>query len=334
VRRHRYELLKEQRRRSLDLRTADASYGEQREVREFHVVAGPDRFSLIHNVEPFLEFIDAARSIFRQRMKIQFDLRNVKHVYSDGIAAFVAHLRDRRFTHNQRFRGVNPKEGAPSKVFVECGFYDYFHARGIPAKDTPSRTVHRVTKRRVEPAIAKAFCENAISFTFRQVRKLRPLYEVLIECMANTKNHASLDEEGQYNWWLFQYCDKQTKRTHFTFVDLGVGIFESLNIRAYKRLVQAVSGRDNTDIMKDIIDGKVQSRTGKKERGKGLPLVYKHAQNSYFDVFYIVSNDVLIDLKSRSSRRLRSDFHGTMLHWELQDTQRDNDGKQLSLWER
>jgi len=313
---------------------ADTSYGLPKEARDYHVLAGPDKFSLVHNAEQFLDFLNVAGNTFRQRMKIQFDLRNVKNVHSDGIATFVAHLRDRRYTHNQRFRGVNPREGAPSKVFVECGFYDYFSAYGIPAKDTPSKSVHRVTKQRVEPSIAKAFCENAISFTFRKTRKLRPLYEVLIECMANTKNHASLEDEGQYNWWLFQYCDKQTKRTHFTFVDLGVGIFESLNIKAYKRLVQAMSGRDNTHIMKDIIDGKVQSRTGKKERGKGLPLVYKHAQNPYFDVFYIVSNDVLIDLKTRSSRRLRSDFHGTMLYWELSDTQSQRDGKQLLLWEK
>ena len=146
------------------------------------------------------------------------------------------------------------------------------------------------------------------------------LYEILIECMSNTHNHANLNKQGECRWWLYVYNNPITNSTSYSFVDLGVGIFKSAHTKNYITKIFKVTGlQKNIDLVDDLLAGKIHSRIEKDRelRGKGIPQIVKHSKNTWFKSFYIITNDVKIDLSIGSRESLDYSFDGTFLHWEL-----------------
>jgi hypothetical protein len=136
--------------------------------------------------------------------------------------------------------------------------------------------------------------------------------------MANTNNHADPSRRGVYDWWLFVYNDPDTKRSIFTFLDLGVGIFRSLHVRQFwKDALRSLGLAGNLDIVSKLFSGEISSRTGKPERGKGIPRIFTHAIGGTFTRFVMIANDVFVDLVKSEKRYLQKPFHGTFFSFEI-----------------
>ena len=54
-------------------------------------------------------------------------------------------------------------------------------------------------------------------------------------------------------------------------------------------------------------------------RGKGIPQIVDNARAECFKSFYIITNDVKINLKTQHKEQLRYPLKGTLLYWELQN---------------
>ena len=53
--------------------------------------------------------------------------------------------------------------------------------------------------------------------------------------MSNTNNHASNNSNAnQFKWWLYTY-NAPNGHTMYTFIDLGVGIFDSIPVQVFKK---------------------------------------------------------------------------------------------------
>lgn len=48
--------------------------------------------------------------------------------------------------------------------------------------------------------------------------------------------------------------------------------------------------------------------------------VVEYARTDYFRRFYIIANDVKIDVKTSEKWQLNTNINGTFLYWELQNT--------------
>jgi hypothetical protein len=142
--------------------------------------------------------------------------------------------------------------------------------------------------------------------------------------MANTKGHAagrnspnSRSEKPPETWWATVYADAGRKKICFTFVDTGVGIFRSIRIRTVRKIYDFFGGKDDTDILRDMLDGRVPSSTTLSFRGKGLPYMNRLARTNRISSLVIVANDVYANVGSNTFTKLKDPFHGTLVYWEV-----------------
>ena len=144
-----------------------------------------------------------------------------------------------------------------------------------------------------------------------------------MESMANTCYHAKPKSIGEETWWLTVYHNREDDHVSFAFIDLGVGIFKSSKMSDFITQASTLFGlNDNRDILKEIISGRKLSRTRIPFRGKGLPTIYKGLERNYYSNLRIISNDVSADLSKGEYLKLKTEFKGTFLYWELNNKNR------------
>ncbi len=281
------------------------------------LIKAPDDFSLINNTELTIEYFNNAYANLRRRKRILFDISDVKTLTTDAIAVQIAKIKDKRFHLNNGIIGNEPKNEELKELFVQSGFYDYVNIRGPKPKNDKKLLIHEITNNKVEPDIAKKACLLGLKHTFQNEEIFEPLYNILIEVMQNTNNHAG-ETRGVYDWWLHVYNHSDSYRTSYTFLDLGVGIFESLPVKSFKRdFLELLGFKSNLDLVPKLFAGEIKSRTSRPERGKGIPQVFECSQNKTFETFKLISNDVYADLKTQKYKLIKTPFEGTLFYWEI-----------------
>jgi hypothetical protein len=281
----------------------------------------PTNFSLINNTNEVISYINDCKRLLHEKERVLIDIENVQSITSDAIALLVACANDPNFYGKYgKLSGNAPKDTKLNKLFIESGFYRYVDSSSVmkTAEKKDDNLLHKESHFQVQPDIAKQACLFGTKHVFMNEEPFPELYEMVIEAMSNTNNHANKQKEGVTKWWLYAYNDPAGK-TCYSFVDLGVGIFDSIPVNLYKNLTRKIGLSHNADLVDDLLDGKIKSR--KKEdnriRGKGIPQIANNSQKKVFKKAYIISNDVKIDLKTRKSEKLDNNFHGTLLYWEL-----------------
>jgi len=285
---------------------------------KFTNLKAPSIFSLINNSDETLAYFNMAKSTLNKRLQVEFDLSKVNNMTPDAIAYLVASVHHPGFTKGLGVKGNSPIQPDASRMFSESGFLGHVYSERQGISSPKHLLLHKITKSKVENDLAKKSCLLAVNHTFGNSNIFRPIYEILIECMANTKNHASPGSQGKYDWWLFEYNDPNNNITKFTFLDLGVGIFESLPVRNYiRKFLTNIGWKKNADLMPRLLSGEISSRTGLKERGRGFPLIYNHSKNKHIGSFIIISNDVYADVKNEKYSKMKYILPGTLLYFEL-----------------
>lgn len=278
----------------------------------------PPNFSFINNTEKVIDYLNLAEKTIRERKQIIFDISEITDLTPDAITLLIAKINHKKFNRGIQIQGNAPKNEQLRTIFIESDFYSYVHSKIPKYKKDNNLLLHKETNNKVEPKIAKEACLIGIRHTFQNEEIYEPLYNILIEAMQNTNNHADLDTRGKYDWWLYVYGDPITRITSYSFLDLGVGIFESLPVQNWRRnFLTKLNISSNLDLVDKLFAGEISSRTGKGERGKGLPQIYQCAQDQNIKEFKIISNDVYADLKNNQHRKLSTTFAGTLLYWEI-----------------
>jgi hypothetical protein len=279
-------------------------------------IPAPQDFSFIGNTEKTLEYFETAKQQLKKGFSVNFDISEIKTLTTDTIALQIAKIKNDKFRSNNAIYGNAPNDQDLKELFLQSGFYSYVQSK-TPRKSVGNKLIHKITENKVEPKIAKEACISGLMHTFGNDEIFDPLYDILIEVMQNTNNHAG-ETRGKYDWWLHVYNDPLSQTSKYTFLDLGVGIFESLPVKSFKRKIgEALRLSHNSDLVKPLFNGEIKSRTRKPERGKGIPQVYQSSQHPAFKRFYLVSNNVLVDMKNMKINKLNNNFSGTLFYWEL-----------------
>lgn len=281
----------------------------------------PKSFSLIKNTNEVLAYLVEARKRLRRDEKIMLDVSKVESLTPESITLLVACVNDQQFVCDGIVNGNAPNREDLKKMMTESGFYEHVQTKN-KFKQSGASLLHKEKHKKVEPEVAKRVIEHGSNHVFDGVEKpdLGSMYDVLIECMSNTNSHADLSKEGSCYWWLFVHNDPNEKVSAYTFLDLGVGIFKSAAVKGYMANVKKIVGLyPNIDIVADLLAGNIKSRAkvDKDIRGKGIPQIVANAKGSIFRSFYIIANDVKIDLKTGASEQLQHSLNGTLLYWEL-----------------
>lgn len=288
--------------------------------KNYFELKAPQNFDLIKNTDEVLKFFRESTEDQKDRKKTFLNLENITTLSSDAITLLASFFNDKKFHHNVEAVGNAPKDPKIRQMFLQSGFYNFVTSRG-PKKTLEENILHRETDTKILPKIAKNATINGVKYTYGKERNhlTEPIYNIIIEAMSNTNNHANLDEEKKINWWLFCHFDQELCKASYTFLDLGVGIFESIPVRQFFNLKRSIGIDSNLSLVPDLLSGKIGSRKeeDKEIRGKGIPEMIKHAQNKEIDNFYIITNNIKINMKTMEAILLTEELKGTLIHWEL-----------------
>lgn len=282
----------------------------------------PKNFSFIDNTNEMIGYLNDCKNTLHKDKKITIDISQIETISTDAIALLVACVNDNAFSGKYgQYIGNAPQKRELTKLFVESGFYQYVQPADNRLKhlnNTDDNLLHRESNYQVQSELAKKVCQLGTQYVLKTDRSFSELYEMLIEAMSNTHNHANKQKKGATKWWLYAYNSPENK-TCYSFVDLGVGIFDSAPVAIYKQVARFLNIVHNADLVPDLLAGKIGTREKKDKsiRGKGIPQIARNSESEKIGRAYIISNDVKIDLKTKHAERLENDFKGTFLYWEL-----------------
>lgn len=226
--------------------------------------------------------------------------------------------------YESQFVLKRPQDRKLKRLIRESGFNAVVGGKDPDANRVKGRFGRRKGYK-VEPEYAGKLQDFATSHLFSHLEeekwfklKSKSIYRTLIECMSNTKGHASPDGTEIEEWWLSVYCDDKKRAAKFSFVDNGIGILKSGNVRILKRMEAMVRNWDDGELIKKIFDGKLKSRTRQNGRGKGLPAMKSDCvDHGLLDNLIVITNNVKANVSRGSYETLQASFSGTFLYWEL-----------------
>ncbi|RNL49761.1 hypothetical protein [Pedobacter jejuensis] len=279
----------------------------------------PQNFSLILNTNSVLSYLEIARKNLKKNRQIIFDISEITNLTPDTIPLLISHIKDPAFRNSTTIHGNAPNEQKFKKLFTESGFYN--HVKGTNQFEVSAHNImHKESNFKVKPDLAGDIVDMIMDKGKFSNLFIEPIYNIFIELMSNTHHHADLSEYGTSKWWLFLFVDNENGKISISFIDLGVGIFKSVVVESYiKRIGLTTKLVDNSILVRDLLNGKIQSRIEKDNeiRGKGIPQVVEYAKYECFKRFYLITNDIMIDLKDNSFVKLASELNGTFYHLEL-----------------
>ena len=313
---------KGRRRRHIAARNIDRRTLQKIAAASYVTQEAPKDFSFVDNTDAMIRYLNDCEKVLHKSKKIIIDISKIETLSTDAIALLVACVNDRNFSGRYgQISGNAPIKKELANLFVESGFYKYVETDNRTLKYTEKadeNLLHKESHIKVQSDLAKKACMLGTMHVFNTSSPFPTLYEMLIESMSNTNNHANKGERGKTKWWLYVY-NAPNNKTCYSFVDLGVGIFDSIPVAIYKQVAKMLNITHNADLVKDLLDGKIKSRekVDQNIRGKGIPQIARNSESDKIGRAYIISNDVKVNLKTKSSERLKDNFKGTFLYWEL-----------------
>lgn len=284
-------------------------------------VTAPKVFSFIKDPAAATTFIQDLGRAFRTNHNVYVNLRDVEELTSDAVVVLLSRLTDPSFARGMKFGGNEPQAEAPRQLLNKSGFFEFVISRQL--KEPPENgRIMRKTAIQVDPEVADEMVQFATQRMNGKVEQRRAAYDSLIELMANTHEHSNRHLPGVNFWWANVYCPAGAKRSFFTVVDNGAGIFKSMTIRAFRRQLRSLIGNsENTSLLRDVLEGRVElpSRTGLRNRGKGLRAIHKRfaSRKDGMQNLVMISNDVYAHLEDGRYEVLDPPFDGTLVYWEV-----------------
>lgn len=292
---------------------------------DFVVIYADSILNFVTHPEQTIHFFELAELAFSNDLPVRYDLSNTHEISADAIAMLLSQLKNEEVNQGLFFR-VIASEDILKRLNQEWKYLKKIDSESPMIEDFESGSVTKLTGTNVANFLARDICMEISKCIYGKPKITRDLYEILIELMANTQDHANGPEGSgsETSWWLFLYPSEGD--IDLIFIDNGVGLFESLPVKQHmhKRnyisefipgadeLSKTVRRRELLQVYKDLVNGNIKSSTGLAERGKGMPLVRGNAQVGVISQLTVISNDAYIDMLCDKVSVMDFSFSGTM----------------------
>jgi hypothetical protein len=228
------------------------------------------------------------------------------------------------------FNGDFPDNAAAKEILNESGFF-YNLNRHFSDDDRYvvrtklDNTIHTHAWKNVDAVLSAKLIEAASETIWGSQRRCQGVQRTMLELMQNTNNHASTTQ-GERHWWLSVNHRKNEKKACCSFVDYGVGVFESLRkkpsgnkfFNALEKMYERFKYGNNAELLKLILNGDLHKTvTGENYRGKGLPGIAEALKRNQISNLHVITNDVFGDVGNQNYRLLGEKIAGTFIYWEL-----------------
>lgn len=289
----------------------------------------------LRNPHDMANFIAALASCHASRTPVFVNVRKVVELELNAVAVLLAAMV--RFKAAKiRFNGNMPDEPAARSLLVQSGFLrhlqgtysetDAYDLVGPTIHTHGNPTVYTHGKLTVDSEFSQKLIYAASKTVWGESRRCPGLQRTFIELMQNTNNHASPDQRGEKHWWISAHHIETDNRVVFSFVDFGVGVFESLAKKpttsrffgAIETLKARFRKTTNAEVLGLILKGELhKTTTGRYYRGKGLPGIYGVLKSNRISKLAMVTNNVFFNSEGMVFRTLDTGFGGTLISWEL-----------------
>jgi hypothetical protein len=220
-------------------------------------------------------------------------------------------------TRGIRVSGNYPEEQAATETIRQSGFNEYLKTSMPPSGSKKGAIVRQDLSQHSKQADGE-YARKLIDFAEidgADRLRLKVAYAHLVECMGNTHQHAG-EHPGQQTWWASVFRDSLRHCDCFTFIDMGVGIFNSAEL-SFRLKMYRLTGFRRQRILQELLEGKIPSSTGMSYRGRGLPSIYRSCLDRKVRRLMIITNDVYADIERNDYRALAHEIMGVVLYWEV-----------------
>jgi len=285
----------------------------------------PINFSILNNTEEVLKFfnkiIENIKKFERRRgtfFMILINMEDVQYIGSDALMYLLTLMRNTIIRNGNViwWRGSFPKNKDAKKILVESGFTKYVRTNSENICYSTENLQIRYGKEH-DPDIIAEICDIAIKKAKVKRKNILFIKEVINELMDNTMFHAYDDIEKPFfdkSWYIFVKCYEE--KMSFTFLDNGLGIPYTIHKALYEKIKDTIGVKSDDYYIKSAINGEFRTRTGKTNRGKGLPEIYSKVREGKIKKFSIISNRGIF--KCEETYEIKEHLLGTLVYFEVQ----------------
>ncbi|MDE2645387.1 MAG: hypothetical protein OXI05_06070 [Bacteroidota bacterium] len=286
-------------------------------------VKAPALFSLTENTDETIRFFTKLEGALTETPedKIVFiDLGSVTKMTPEVIVVLISRIEEETLV--PQLYGNAPQNDVARNMLASSGFYDFVTSQ-TRVRNPKRGVIEKCGDRIVDPEKAAQLIDQ-VRESFQMSLKQEDGHQATaIECMTNTREHASgnKNRKGEKKWWFSVYCDSENKVVQFAFVDLGIGIFASLE----RRKMPWSGSEMRSDLLKKLLANQTgdnglsprkRTSTGKGHRGRGLPNIANRNREGQTRRLRIISNNVFADVEKSDYHMLEQEFSGTVVCWE------------------
>lgn len=296
--------------------------------RKYTLITAPQTFSFQRSPEEAGKFFIKLESAAEKQSPIRIDLSQVELITIDTLLYLLAILdryEARRVDHH--VEGNVPKHQEAYKSFQESGFINYV-SRQTPSNNNPA-VQQIIAGDTVDQEIAKQLCNLVMNSFGWSRQQTRFLFEIIIEMMTNTIQHAYAKKHGKKpnkttkhkkkeptKWYLYAEYNPKDACVSFCFLDTGQGIPKTLRRTTQERIntIFAIKPKDSQLIM-SALKGDFRTQTGLSYRGKGLPRIYSFSENHSISNLLVLSNQGLVS--GGNATNIQTSVKGTLYTWRV-----------------
>jgi len=293
-------------------------------------VRAPRVFSLIRNPDAVVAFIGELRNCLDSRAQVWVVLKEVTDIDYDAIVVLLSAM-VRFKSESILFNVDSPKDRKNRKLLADSGFFENLIKSFSPRDNydlerAGSNYISTHGQKIVSSELSSRILFEASHTVWGEARRCLGVQTALVELMQNTFNHAVPKKEGERHWWLSVNHDETENKVRFSFVDYGVGIFESLGSKsednkfygALNWMFQKFKYRNNAELLRLILHGELHKTiTDEYFRGQGLPGLLDCLKENWFSNLHVISNEVYAAVAEDRFRVMSSSLIGTFVYWEV-----------------
>lgn len=297
------------------------------------IVIAPRTFSITENPKKAVAFfteLDDAFGKTPEGKHVIIDLKSVTKMTPEVIVALIAKIEEERSMNSKASSGNVPKNDIAHDMLASSGFFKFVRTEDR-VKNRSRGTIEKFSDHKVASTKTAQLIENVGKALGMSAHQEDGHQTTAVECMTNTREHASghqSNRKGKKKWWFSTYRDPQTRVAKFAFVDLGIGIFVSLERQKPQWLIDFIAKpgpekragilekllTDQTE--NNVLPPRKRTSTKQSHRGKGLPNIARRNRQKQTRRLKIISNNVVADVENSDYLTLEQDFPGTIICWE------------------
>ncbi len=276
----------------------------------------PENFSIIENPDKTLAYFNDIIRVIKKPKRdtsVFIDIENITNLTIDSVMyllAIIFNLKRNPLRKNY-YAGNYPKNKEVRDIFEDSGFNNYITNHNKIKIEKKGDTVEIKSGKDINRVVAKEICDFVNRAFGTDLKYTKFLYNMIIELMTNTIQHAYNDNNILVNYWYI-YVKNDVDAIKFIFLDTGSGIPQTITKKFYENILI----KQEYEYILSALRGEFRSNTKMAYRGKGLPKIYQLYLEKAISKLAIISGKgyCLID---NNTIDMKQTLKGTLFYWEL-----------------